>query len=91
MKLQKAFAQSTIRSNALYDPYFSGRHPEGWLMRVHDDSGWTLSGFISDGCVEQFTAVCEDGVVLRTFDGELYSSSEAIFDEFLEQFPLINQ
>lgn len=91
MKLQKAFGQKTIPFRLLIDPYFSGSQPKGWVIREHDDCGWTLSGFIgSDGAVEQFTAVCEDGVVLRTFDGEIYSSSESIFDDFLELFPLTN-
>ena len=91
MKLQKHFYGSTILPASLLDSYVSGRAVNGSLIKEHDDIGWTVSGLIDGGSVMWFCAVCEDGMVVRTLDGEMYSTSDAVFDEFIENFRLVHE
>ena len=66
---------------------FPGTSPSrGWFLRELS-SGWTVSGYMErDGYISSFSAVCEDGAVVKIPDGTVHSTCESIFQEFLEEF-----
>ena len=82
--VQKQHDDSTISAS-----YFSLLKPKrGWHYNELDN-GWTIFGYIeSDDFVSCFSAICEDGTVDRAMDGSIHSTSEAVFDTFLETFKL---
>jgi|GEM_PF-4123738 hypothetical protein len=60
----------------------------GWVTKTFDN-GWTITAYLErDLVISSFMAICEDGLVVKLSDGTFDSTSETIFQDFLEEFEL---